>query len=95
MRMHHAGLVLAIASAATFSTSGSFAHSLIDAGWTPGAAVAARISVAAVVIAIPALVAMRGRWATLRRNGVGRVGYGLGAVAGRSCASLTRSITCR
>jgi hypothetical protein len=48
MRTHHAGLVLAIASAATFSTSGSFAHSLIDAGWTPGAAVAARISVAAV-----------------------------------------------
>ena len=69
MRTHQTGLVLAIASAATFSTSGSFAHSLIDAGWTPGAAVAARISVAAVVIAIPALVAMRGRWATLRRNG--------------------------
>src|SRR6476619_6887731 len=82
MRTHHAGLVLAIASAATFSTSGSFAHSLIDAGWTPGAAVAARSSVAAVVIAIPALVAMRGRWATLRRNGIGLVGYGLVAVAG-------------
>jgi len=82
MRTHHTGLVLAIASAATFSTSGSFAHSLIDAGWTPGAAVAARISVAAVIIAIPALVAMRGRWATLRRNGIGLVGYGLVAVAG-------------
>ena len=82
MRRHHTGLVLAIASAATFSTSGSFAHSLIDAGWTPSAAVAARISVAAVVIAIPALVAMRGRWSSLRRNAVGLAGYGLVAVAG-------------
>ena len=81
-RRRHTGLVLAIASAATFSTSGSFAHSLIDAGWTPGAAVAARISVAAVVIAIPALVAMRGRWSSLRRNAVGLAGYGLVAVAG-------------
>ena len=33
------GLTLALLSAATFGTSGSFAASLIEAGWTPGAAV--------------------------------------------------------
>jgi hypothetical protein len=30
-----AGLALALLSAATFGTSGSFAASLIEAGWTP------------------------------------------------------------
>jgi drug/metabolite transporter (DMT)-like permease len=82
MRAHHTGLLLAVASAATFSTSGSFARSLIDAGWTSGAAVAARISVAAAVIAVPALFAMRGRWSAAQRNIVLLAGYGLVAVAG-------------
>ncbi len=36
------GITLAALSAATFGTSGAFATSLIDAGWTPGAAVTAR-----------------------------------------------------
>jgi len=77
-----AGLGLALLSAATFGTSGSFARSLTDAGWSSGAAVAARISVAALILAVPAVVSMRGRWHVLRRN-VGMVAiYGLVAVAG-------------
>jgi drug/metabolite transporter (DMT)-like permease len=77
-----AGIGMALLSAATFGTSGSFARSLIDAGWSPGAAVAARISIAAVLLAVPAAVAMRGRWRVLRRN-IGPVAvYGLLAVAG-------------
>jgi drug/metabolite transporter (DMT)-like permease len=76
------GVGMALLSAATFGTSGSFARSLIDAGWSPGAAVAARISIAAVLLAVPAAVAMRGRWRVLRRN-IGPVAvYGLLAVAG-------------
>jgi drug/metabolite transporter (DMT)-like permease len=76
------GLGMALLSAAAFSTSGSFARSLIAAGWSPGAAVAARIGVAALVLAVPAAVAVRGRWQVLRRN-IGVVGiYGLLAVAG-------------
>ena len=42
-RRRHRGLGLALASAATFGTSGSFAGSLLDAGWTPGAAVTVRV----------------------------------------------------
>lgn len=77
-----AGLGLALLSAATFGTSGSFARSLTDAGWSSGAAVAARISVAALILAIPAALALRGRWRLLRRN-TGMVSiYGLVAVAG-------------
>jgi drug/metabolite transporter (DMT)-like permease len=76
------GLGLAVLSAATFSTSGSFARSLIDAGWSPEAAVAARISVAALLLAVPALLVMRGRWATARGQLGVVAGYGLVAVAG-------------
>lgn len=77
-----AGLSLAVLSAATFGTSGAFAASLIDAGWTPGAAVTARIVAAAVLLTGPALLALRGRWGLLRRGRGIMVGYGLVAVAG-------------
>jgi drug/metabolite transporter (DMT)-like permease len=76
------GLALAVLSAATFGTSGAFASSLIDAGWSPAAAVITRIAVAALVLTVPAVLQLRGRWSLLRR-GAGRVAaYGLVAVAG-------------
>jgi drug/metabolite transporter (DMT)-like permease len=77
-----AGLPLAVLSAATFGTSGTFAESLIGAGWSPAAAVCARISVAALILTGPALLQLRGRWALLRRNAAGVAAYGLIAVAG-------------
>ncbi len=81
-----AGLVLAVLSAAAFSTSGSLAGSLIVTGWTPGAAVVARLLVAAVVLTIPAALALRGRWSLLRA-GAGTIAlYGVVAVAGAQFA---------
>lgn len=77
-----AGISLAALSAATFGTSGAFATSLIDAGWTPGAAVAVRILTAALVLSAPALLQLRGRWALLRREGAKIAVFGLVAVAG-------------
>ncbi|RIJ70632.1 EamA/RhaT family transporter [Nakamurella silvestris] len=76
------GFVLALLAAATFGTSGSFARSLIDAGWSPGAAVTARITIAALVLAIPAVLTLRGRWHLLRRNLLMMAVYGFVAVAG-------------
>ncbi|PZS32856.1 MAG: EamA family transporter [Pseudonocardiales bacterium] len=76
------GLALAAVSAATFGTSGAFASSLIDAGWSPAAAVTARICAAASMLTIPALVALRGRWSMLRRGAGPVAGYGLIAIAG-------------
>jgi drug/metabolite transporter (DMT)-like permease len=77
-----AGLGLALVSAASFGTSGSFARSLTGAGWSPGAAVTIRIGLAAVILAVPAVLAVRGRWRLVRRN-LGMVtSYGLVAVAG-------------
>ena len=76
------GLGLALLSAVTFGTSGTFARSLIEAGWSAEAAVAARVGIAALLLAAPAAVALRGKWGILRHN-VGMVGvFGLLAVAG-------------
>ena len=77
-----AGLGLAVLSAGTFGTSGTFADSLIKAGWSPAAAVTVRISLSAMFLTIPALISLRGRWALLRRDGRRVAAYGLIAVAG-------------
>jgi drug/metabolite transporter (DMT)-like permease len=77
-----AGLLLAVLSAATFSTSGTFASSLIQAGWSPAAAVVIRIAMAALILTAPALVQLRGRWRLLRRAAPRVAAYGLLAVAG-------------
>jgi drug/metabolite transporter (DMT)-like permease len=76
------GLTLALLSAATFGTSGSFAASLIDAGWTPGSAVTVRVLVAALVLTLPALVQLRGHGGLLVRSGRTLLVYGIAAVAG-------------
>src|SRR3954462_2857593 len=77
-----AGLGLALLSAATFGTSGTFARSLIDAGWSAEAAVDVRIGIAAATLAVVGVLARRGRWAGARRSS-GWIGlFGLLAVAG-------------
>jgi drug/metabolite transporter (DMT)-like permease len=77
-----AGLGLALLSAATFSTSGSFASSLISAGWTPGAAVTVRVVLAALALTLPAALLLRGRWQVLGRSSGTLAVYGVAAVAG-------------
>jgi drug/metabolite transporter (DMT)-like permease len=77
-----AGLGLALLSAAAFGTSGSFADALMSRGWSPGAVVTVRISVAAALLTGPALVQLRGRWKALRSSAGVVVIFGLVAVAG-------------
>lgn len=74
------GLPLAIGAAFAFGMSGGWARGLIDAGWTPGAAVTVRIWVAALVLLIPTILSLRGRWGLLRRNAGMIAAYGLLAV---------------
>lgn len=76
------GLVFAVVSAFSFGMSGTIAKGLIEEGWSPAAAVTARVLVAAVVLLPPGLVALRGRWWLLRSNARILVGYGTVAVAG-------------
>ncbi len=77
-----AGLALALLSAATFGTSGTFGSALIDAGWSPAAAVTVRISLAALILTGPAVLQLRGRWGLLRRDAAPVAAFGLIAVAG-------------
>lgn len=81
-----AGLAFAGVSATSFGLSGPLARGLMDAGWTPGAAVVVRMALAAVVLVPPALVSLGGRWGLLRRNGGTILLYGLLAVAGAQFA---------
>jgi len=88
------GLGLALMSAAAFGTAGALAASLIDSGWTPAAAVTARVTIAALVLTVPALLHLRGRHAQLRRNQLRRTSgsllvYGLLAVAGAQLCFFT------
>nr|WP_314840623.1 EamA family transporter [uncultured Microbacterium sp.] len=75
------GLPLAVAAAFSFGMSGAWARGLIDAGWTPGAAVTARVWIAALVLLVPTILALRGRWSMLRRNAGMVAAYGVIAVA--------------
>ncbi|WP_312172630.1 EamA family transporter [Microbacterium sp.] len=74
------GLPLAIGAAFAFGMSGAWARGLIDAGWTPGAAVTVRVWVAALVLLVPTILSLRGRWGTLRKNAGMVAAYGLLAV---------------
>lgn len=75
-----AGLVAALA----FATSGPVVKPLLAAGWSPGAAIVVRLAIGAVLLAGPALWALRGRWAALRTDWPTVVGLGLLGVAGAS-----------
>lgn len=61
--------------------SGIFASALISAGWSPAAAAMARLGGAAILLAVPAAVQLRGRWVLLRREAGKVVIYGLVAIA--------------
>ena len=76
------GLAFAVASATTFGLAGTLGRGLLDSGWSAGAAVAARILVASVVLLVPALLSLRGRWHLLRANARLVAAYGVVAVAG-------------
>ena len=81
-QLRNTGILFGLISAATFGTSGTFAKSLLHQGWSPAAIVTLRITGAALILAIPALYAIRGRWHLLRRNLPHAAAYGIVAVAG-------------
>ena len=61
------GLILAVVAAATFGMSGAFIKPILEAGWSPAAAVTARALIGGIVLAPVAAVALHGRWSALWR----------------------------
>jgi drug/metabolite transporter (DMT)-like permease len=62
--------------------SGPLARGLLDTGWSAGAVVSLRIAIAALVLVVPGVLALRGRWGLLRANAGTVAVYGVAAVAG-------------
>lgn len=80
-----AGLAAAVLAAVSFGASGPFIKPLLEAGWSPTAAVTARALLGALALLPIALVSLHGRWAALWRAR-GRVLI-MGAV-GVACTQL-------
>lgn len=76
------GIVAGLVAALAFATSGPVVKPLLAAGWSPGAAIVVRLALGALLLAGPALWALRGRWSALRTDWPTVVGLGLLGVAG-------------
>lgn len=76
-----AGIGLGLAASLAFAASGTFVRPLLEAGWTPGAAVFWRVLSASVLLAPFGLWVMRGHWADLRAEWPRVLAFGLLAVA--------------
>lgn len=61
------GLVIAVVAAATFGLSGALAKPLLESGWSPAAAVTARVLIGGLVLAPVAILSLRGNWEALWR----------------------------
>ncbi|HHU08682.1 MAG TPA: EamA family transporter [Intrasporangiaceae bacterium] len=79
-RQFGSGLLAAILAAAAFSTSGPFAKSLIEAGWSPSLVVFVRMLGAAAVLLPFAFDTLRRHLRTVLRNAPLVISYGLLAV---------------
>ncbi|GAB46989.1 EamA family transporter [Mobilicoccus pelagius] len=75
------GPLLALASAVSFGLAGPLAAGLLRAGWSPTAAVIARVGIAGLVMLPAAARVVRGRPGILRRGGGTIVAYGVAAIA--------------
>jgi drug/metabolite transporter (DMT)-like permease len=76
------GLLFAIGSAFTFGMSGPFAKSLMEAGWSPTAAVTARLAGGALVMAVFATIVKPDWIREARAHARTVVAYGLVPIAG-------------
>ena len=80
------GLAAAVLAAVAFGTSGALVKPLLEAGWSPGAAVTVRALTAGLVLLPLAAVALRGRWRTLWFGRWRILGMGLLGVAATQLA---------
>jgi drug/metabolite transporter (DMT)-like permease len=76
------GLLFAVGSAFTFGMSGPFAKSLMEVGWSPTAAVTARLAGGALVMAIFATIVKPDWFREALQHGKTVVAYGLIPIAG-------------
>lgn len=76
-RVRTTGLIMAVASALAFSSSGPFVKPLLEAGWSLGAALLVRMGVAGLILSPAVYRAMRRQPGFLRRHWRLIAGFGL------------------
>ena len=76
------GFVLTLVSAFFVAVSGPIAKTMYAVGWTPGSVVLIRLTGSALLLLIPTLIALRGRWSEVRTHWKTVVTYGLVSMAG-------------
>lgn len=81
-RLRTTGLVMAVASALAFSSSGPFIKPLLEAGWSLGAALLVRMGVAGLILSPALFSAIRRQPGFLRRHWRLILGFGLMPVLG-------------
>lgn len=81
-RLRTTGLVMGIASALAFSSSGPFVKPLLEAGWSLGAALLVRMGVAGLILAPAIVLAMKRQRGFLRRHWRLITAFGLMPVLG-------------
>jgi len=59
------GMLIAVVAAASFGLSGALIKPLLEAGWSPAAAVTVRVFIGGFVLAPFAIIALKGRWIAL------------------------------
>jgi drug/metabolite transporter (DMT)-like permease len=87
------GLLIGVLASLAFGTSGALAKPLMEAGWSPAAAVTARAGLAGILLLPFAVRALRGRWGVVWRARRRILGMALIGVAGTQLvyfASLQR-----
>ena len=67
MKRTSLGLIIAVIASFTFGTSGALVKPLLEAGWSPAAAVTARALIGGLILLPVALFLVRGKWAAVWR----------------------------
>ncbi|WP_448004118.1 EamA family transporter [Agromyces bauzanensis] len=83
------GIALGLAAGLAFGAGGAIVKPLLESGWSPGAAVLFRVTVAAVLLAVPGLVALKFDLRPLWRAKWTVLVYAVIAVAGVQLAFYT------
>lgn len=76
------GLVIMLFSAFFFAISGPVAKALYEIAWTPGAVTLVRLTGSSVLLLVPTLIVLRGKWFEVTRHWRTIVAYGLISMTG-------------
>ncbi|HEV7623776.1 MAG TPA: EamA family transporter [Amnibacterium sp.] len=75
-------MLVAVASALAFGMSGTFVKPVLDAGWSAGAGSIVRTGIGTLILAVPTIRSLRGRWSLVRRHWAAVLVFGGVGIAG-------------